>query len=120
MQEHGLTGLQRSEHEQVRPDSARDLRERGGGDEVDARRQRHELTSWYVDPLGVAAPSEQGADLIADGPVRHAVADLEHASRALQAQMGGRTRRRVVVALSLEEVGPVDGRGDDLDDDVTG
>ena len=80
--------------------------------------QGHELTGWYVDPLGIPAPREQGADLVPDGPALDAFADLEHPPGALQPQIGRRTRRRVVVPLPLQEVGPVDGRRDDLDDDV--
>ena len=111
--------LQAGEQEHVRPDRAGHLGQRGGGGQLDAGRPRQQLPRRDGDPLGVAAAGEQRAHLVADRPVRHAVADLADDAAALEAEdLAGALGRRVE-ALPLQQVGAVHRAGLDVDDHLT-
>ena len=81
---------------------------------------RHHLARGADDPLGVPAARQQRAALVADAPAGHAVADGRDGAAALEPEHVGGTGRRGVVALPLQQVGPVDGGRDDRDGDLAG
>ena len=96
----------------VRPDRAGHLGQRGGVDQVDAGRHRQQLPGRHGHPLGVPAAGQQRADLARPPPSRSrpaptALITPEHSSPGY----GGRARRRRVVPLPLQQVGPVDRAG---------
>ena len=69
-------------------------------------------------PLRIPTAGKQGTDLVADGPVVDAVAQLLDAAAHLETRVCRRAGRGVVVPLALHDVGPVDAGGDHLDDDL--
>ena len=70
--------------------------------------------------LGVAAARRERADRVAHLPVRDVGGHCRHRAGSFEAGQVGRTRRRCVGALPLRDVGPVDARGRDLDQDLAG
>ena len=83
-------------------------------------RHRQQLAGRDRHPLRVPAAAEQRAHLGADRPAGHPVAERGDPARALQPRVRRGARRRRVVALPLQEVGPVDRAGDDLDEHLAG
>ena len=92
----------------------------GGLQQGQPGRHRQQLAGRDRDPLRVPAAAEQRAHLVADGPAGHAVAERGDPARALQPRVRRGARRRRVVALPLQEVGPVDRAGGDLDEHLAG
>ena len=89
-------------------------------DEGDAGRHRHHLPDRHGHARGVPATGEQGAHLVADRPALDALAELGDPAAALEADDVGGAGRRRVEALPLQGVGPVDRRGDDVDQHLAG
>ena len=102
----------------VRVDGCEHLGQGSGGGEVEGVGHREELTGGRGDLLGVAAAGEQRGDAIADAPVLHVGAELDDRARDLEAGDLRRTRRRVVEALPLQEVGAIHSGGVDSDEDL--
>ena len=67
--------------------------------------------------FGVATSSEEGADLVADLPSRHAFADLVHDSGYFKPHPLGPAGGRRVLARALQEVRAVQRRRMDFDHD---
>jgi hypothetical protein len=68
--------------------------------------------------LGVCATREPGADLVADHPSGDPSSERGNATGALQTGVRRGTRRRVVEALPLQDIGAVHSRSDDLNQDL--
>ena len=81
---------------------------------------RHHLARGADDPLGVPAARQQRAALVADAPAGDALADGRDGAAALEPEHVRRPGRRGVVALPLQQVGPVDRRRNDRDGDLAG
>ena len=111
-----LAGLQRGEVEDVAPDRAGDLGQAGGVQQRHPGGHGQQLPDGDGDLLGVAAAGEQRADLVADRPAGDALAERRRSAGALQAGVGRGAGRRGVEAAALQQVGPVDGGRDDVDE----
>ncbi len=111
----GLAGAEVGDHEDVRPDRADHLGQGGGLRQAHALGHRQQLTGRHDGLLGVAAAREQRAHLVADGPAADTGTEFGDTAGALQPGVGGGAGRRVVEALSLQDVGAVDGPGHHLD-----
>jgi hypothetical protein len=118
MHQQRLRWLQAGQHEHVGPDRAHHLGQRGGGTQIDAGRHRQDLTGGDAHPLGVPAPGQQRDDFVADLPAGDVGANVRDAPGALESEHVARPRRRDVLPFALQQVGPVDRRGHDLDDHV--
>ena len=68
--------------------------------------------------LGIATAGQQCADFVADGPTGDVFAEFGDHTRAFEAEDVTRAWRRRVEALTLEQVGAVDGGRGDLDEYV--
>ena len=116
MHEQRLARSQARGHEDVRPHGAHDLGQPAGLDQVDTGGQRQHLAGGHGDLLGIAATGQQGAHLVADRETRVDVgSERGDAAGALETGVRRRARRRGVVPLPLQDIGAVDGRGDDVD-----
>ena len=65
--------------------------------------------------FGIAAANHQRANLVADFPVRHARSQRDDLTRDLQSGNIRRALWRRIQTLALHDIGPVDARGGNLD-----
>ena len=103
---------------EVREDGGRHLDQPGRADQVDPCGRRDDLTGRHAHQFGVATAGEQGDALVADAPAGDVVADRLDGAGDLEADHVADARRGRVVALPLQQVGPVDPGGPDADDDL--
>jgi hypothetical protein len=111
----GLAGLQGPVLEDIGVDREHRLRQAGGLDEVEVAGDRQGVAGVADRELGVAAAAQQGADAVALAPAPGGHGD---GPGHLQAHRRGRAGRRRVEAQALDDVGPVDAGGPDLDQDL--
>ena len=78
-------------------------------------RHRHQLPGRHRHLGGVGAGGQQRARLVAHRPALDAVADGGDGPAALHAEHVGRPGRRRVEALPLQQVGPVEAGGGDVE-----
>ena len=116
MHEERLSRAQGGRHEDVRPHRGDRFGQRCGVDEIDGVRHGEKLAGCGDGQFGVPAAAEQGADAVADGDIRHAVAECGDGARDLEAGPVRRTGRRGIGAHSLVQVGPIDPGCGDLDE----
>ena len=113
--EERLPGLQPSAREDVRPHGEERFRDGGRRDDIEPPRHRQALRGRRDAILGVAAPCDERADLVAHAPIAHLGAPLFDRPRHFEAGNVGRAGRRRISPETLEDVGPIDARGGDLD-----
>ena len=89
-------------------------------DQVDAGRHRHQLARGQRDLGGVAAGRQQRAPLVAHRPAGHVGADRGDGAAALHAEHVGGTGRRRVEPHPLQQVGPVQPGGGDVEHHLAG
>jgi hypothetical protein len=90
----------------------------GGLDERQALRHAHGARGRHRDLLGVTAAGEQGHRAVAATPAVDAGPDLGDLAGALETENGGRTGRRRVLPLPLQQVGAVEGGGGDAEHEL--
>ncbi|MPM27573.1 hypothetical protein SDC9_74086 [bioreactor metagenome] len=97
-----------------------DLEQTGGLDQVDPRRRGDQLAGRGDHVLRVAAGGQQHQALLPGAPAGDTLTELGHHSGDLQPDDVGVSRRRRVVTLALQDVGPVHPGGDHPDQHLTG
>jgi hypothetical protein len=115
-----LPGRQPAGGDDVGPDRAGHLGQPAGGHQVHAGRDREQLRGRHRDLLGVPAAGQQRAHLVPDRPAGDSLPERSDPPRALQSDNLRRAGRRRVVALALQQVGPVDGAGGHIQHDFAG
>ena len=89
-----------------------------GLDVVETGGYREDLTRGYGDLLGISPAGQQRADSVADLPLGDPLTDRRDGTCALQAEDVRGAGWRWVVAFALHDVGPVERRRGDRDDDL--
>lgn len=118
MEQDRLALAQAGLEDEVAPDRAGDLGQRGGVREADAGRDGQQLAHGHGHLLGIPTTGEERADLVADRPAGVVGARAERGDRAadLEARQRGGALGWGVVALALLDVRAVHARGDDVDE----
>lgn len=114
-----LARPQVGDHEHVRPHRRGHLRQRRRRDQVHPFGHRQQLPGRHGGLLRVTTAREQRAHLVAQGPSRDTGPQGRDAPRAFEPGIRGRTGRRIVEALPLQQIGAVDGARDDVDEDLS-
>ena len=118
--QHLLPGLQPAALEQVVPHGQQRLRQGGRFLHAEIRRDGQALAGGRDRVVGVTAAVGQGADPVAGLPATDCGSHSEHFPGHLQAHDGGGVLRRRIQALALQQVGPVEPRCADLDQQLIG
>ena len=111
MQQHPLVGDETRLLVEVEVGGGEHLRHRGGFAQGQALGHPQHLAGGRHHRFGIAAASQQGADLIAGLDPLHPLAHFNDFAGALQAKDGAGARRRRIASGRLHEVGAVDGAG---------
>ena len=117
MHEQRLARLQRAALEDVGPDGEEGFRDRRGFDRRKAGGNRQGVAFVGEAIFGVAAAGNERRDPRAERVTRRARPERGHLAGDLQAENVRCAGRRRIDALALEDVGPVDARRLDLDED---
>ncbi len=104
--------------EHVVPDRERVLGQARGLEERQPSRRRQAVPGRRDAELGVAAAGRQRAHLVTDAPSGHGRTDRRDGAGDLEPDDRRRSRRRRIVARSLDAVGPVDACVADADQHV--
>ena len=106
--------------EHVRPHGHEGFRQGSRLDERKAGRNRHGVGLGDHAILRVTAARHEGGDLIADGEPRCASAPGDDPAGDFEARRRGRPGGRRIAAGALQDIGPVDAGGRDLDENFAG
>ena len=120
MDEEGLTGLQAAALEDIGPDGKEGLGDRTGLGERQALGSGQGIALVDHGVFGIAAAGDEGADGCSNRKAIGTLALRHHRAREFEAGNVGSARRRVVAALTLQNVGAVDAGGSDGDQDLAG
>ena len=107
MDQHPLTRLQATAHEQVGPDGEEGFRQACGLQQPEAMRDWQGVVSGRQRVLRVTAPRQQGTDLFPQPRSRNTRPDGNNLACRFQTGQGGRPRRRRIFARPLQRIGPV-------------
>ena len=107
-------------HEQIRVRGEEHLRERARFLVRHALRHRQHRSVVHRGLLGVAAAGQERHDPLADAEAAHLRPRFQHRAGALEAEHGGRTGRRWIEPLALQQVGAIDRGGDHANANVGG
>jgi len=105
--------------EDHRPHRARRFGQCRRVDQRHPRRDVHQLPDGYRDQLRVAAAGEQRAHFVADVPAGNRITECLDGPGDLHAEVGRGAGRWRVVALPLQDVGAIQRRGSDPNQDLT-
>ena len=115
-----LARLQLAALEHVGPDGEERLGDARRLDRREALRDRQALLVRNGGACRVAAAREERADRIADRPAAHVRAERGDDAGDFETGNVGRARRRRILAEALQQIGAIDARGRDVDQDLAG
>ncbi len=115
MDQHALAGLELAALEEIVPHGEIVLRQRRRAQHVEALRRRQALRRGHGAVLGIGAARRQRAHGIAHLPAADARAQRRHGAGGFETGQIRRARRRRIEAGALGDVGSVDARRRDLD-----
>ena len=108
MKQDGLAGMKAADHENVQVCRDVSLTDTGGGRDVHCFRDGDQVVGVYEGIFGISAAGHESHDPISRLPATYTEAERIDATGHLQAENVRLAGRRRVVALALNDVGPVD------------